>query len=88
MIKMNIKIYNKNYQIKNSKKNKTLLEILESHNIKIDYQCRQGYCGSCKIDLIKGTVITSLKSQPIVYLNPGEILPCCCKIKENIEIKI
>lgn len=88
MTKMNIKIYNKNYQIKNSKKNKTLLEILEFHNIKIDYQCRQGYCGSCKIDLIQGTVITSPKSQPIVYLNPGEILPCCCKIKENIEIKI
>ncbi|HXK00622.1 MAG TPA: class I ribonucleotide reductase maintenance protein YfaE [Buchnera sp. (in: enterobacteria)] len=88
MKNINIQIHNKYYKIQCNKKHKTLLEILESYNIKVEYQCRQGYCGLCKIYLIKGTVASSLKFQPMAYLNPGEILPCCCKIKESIEIKL
>ena len=26
----------------------SLLAALESHNVEVEYQCREGYCGSCR----------------------------------------
>ncbi len=26
----------------------SLLAALESHNVAVEYQCREGYCGSCR----------------------------------------
>lgn len=28
----------------------SLLAALESHNVAVEYQCREGYCGSCRTD--------------------------------------
>ena len=32
----------------------SLLAALESHNIDVEYQCREGYCGSCRTRLVSG----------------------------------
>lgn len=34
----------------------SLLAALESHNIDVEYQCREGYCGSCRTRLVSGQV--------------------------------
>ena len=36
--------------------NMTLLEFAEAHEIEVDYSCRSGSCGECKMKLIKGKV--------------------------------
>ncbi|WP_457913610.1 class I ribonucleotide reductase maintenance protein YfaE [Candidatus Gillettellia adelgis] len=63
-----------------------LLEILELHWIKVEYQCRSGYCGICRLKLVKGDV--AYYQSPLALINDGEILPCCCMLTTNIELGI
>ena len=63
---------------------KTLLENLEVHALEIEFHCRDGHCGACKCLLISGKV--EYKNQPLAYLREGEILPCSCRSKEDIQI--
>ncbi|QFQ32910.1 2Fe-2S ferredoxin-like protein [Buchnera aphidicola (Aphis fabae)] len=66
----------------------SLLSILNKHNIHIGYQCKSGYCGTCRIQIIKGRVHYLIK-QPIAALfKKNEIFPCCCIPNGNIIIKI
>jgi hypothetical protein len=62
----------------------TLLEALERTGHEAEYQCRSGYCGSCRVKLLSGSV--SYDSMPMAFVQPGEILPCCCRVKEDISI--
>ncbi|SFN31352.1 ferredoxin [Izhakiella capsodis] len=64
----------------------SLLAALESHKVCVEYQCREGYCGSCRTRLLKGEVCYA--SKPLAFLQPDEILPCCCQAKGDIEIDI
>ncbi|RWR01319.1 2Fe-2S ferredoxin [[Pantoea] beijingensis] len=64
----------------------SLLDTLESHNLCVEYQCREGYCGSCRTRLLKGEVC--YVAQPLAFVQDGEILPCCCKAKGDIEIEL
>ena len=34
----------------------SLLNFLEQHQIHQEYQCRSGYCGSCRVKIKKGKV--------------------------------
>ncbi|HBO24063.1 MULTISPECIES: class I ribonucleotide reductase maintenance protein YfaE [unclassified Providencia] len=61
-----------------------LLEALEDSRIPAEYQCREGYCGSCRVTLHKGKV--GYKHKPLAYVQEGEILPCCCQPLSDIEI--
>ncbi|ANI31485.1 2Fe-2S ferredoxin [Yersinia entomophaga] len=63
-----------------------LLEVLEQHQIQVEYQCRSGYCGSCRIRLLKGEVCYA--QQPLAFVQDGEILPCCCQPVGDIELEI
>ncbi|MBY6016636.1 class I ribonucleotide reductase maintenance protein YfaE [Ferrimonas balearica] len=59
-----------------------LLRSLESHG---HYsECRNGYCGACKTVLTKGKV--KYLTEPMAYLRPGQILPCCCVPDGDIEL--
>ena len=62
-----------------------LLEALEQHQIAVEYQCRSGYCGSCRMQLLKGEVCYS--TQPLAFIQDGDILPCCCMPLGDIEIE-
>ena len=61
-----------------------LLEALEDSRIPVEYQCREGYCGSCRVTLLHGKV--GYKQKPIAFVQDGEILPCCCHPLSDIEI--
>ncbi|WHL25212.1 MAG: class I ribonucleotide reductase maintenance protein YfaE [Candidatus Blochmannia vicinus] len=84
-------IFSKKYlNIRFSHNNNTyrsLLEALEIHHIPlINYQCRSGYCGSCRALLIKGKV--RYHTEPLSYINSNEILTCCCAPIEHIILKL
>ncbi|MGL4859109.1 MAG: class I ribonucleotide reductase maintenance protein YfaE [Enterobacteriaceae bacterium] len=64
----------------------SLLELLEAHQIPLEYQCRSGYCGACRTRLLKGRV--HYHQVPLAVLNPGEILPCCCLPEADIELEL
>lgn len=64
----------------------SLLEALEYHGIAVEYQCRSGYCGSCRCRMTKGTVI--YRQEPLALVNDGEILPCCSRPASDIELDI
>ncbi|CAM3580225.1 class I ribonucleotide reductase maintenance protein YfaE [Parendozoicomonas haliclonae] len=64
----------------------TLLEALESENIAMEYQCRQGYCGCCQIKLIDGDV--EYQEEPLAFVQEGHILPCCCKANSDVTVAL
>ena len=63
-----------------------LLESLEAQGVQVPYQCRDGYCGGCRTDLLEGEV--AYLQEPMAWINKGEILPCCCVPKTPLKLKI
>lgn len=64
--------------------NETLLEALERTGHQVEYQCRSGYCGACRTKLHSGSV--TYDSVPMAFLMPDEILPCCCRVNEDLTL--
>lgn len=64
----------------------SLLESLEAQGVQLPYQCREGYCGGCRTDLIEGDV--AYLQEPMAWINEGEILPCCCVPKTALKLKL
>ena len=64
----------------------TLLEALESQQVELEYQCREGFCGSCQVQLVEGEV--EYFAEPIAFVSEGKILPCCCYPKSDLTIDI
>lgn len=64
--------------------NETLLQGLERTGHEVKYQCKKGYCGLCRIQLISGEV--SYEDEPLALLLKNEILPCCCTPKTNLRL--
>lgn len=67
-------------------KGKTLLESLEQDGVEVHYHCREGFCGACRTRLTKGSV--TYNSEPLAYIDDGEILPCCCIPNSDIDIEL
>lgn len=63
-----------------------LLDSLESQGVDINFQCREGYCGSCRIKLLQGEVHYLL--DPMAWLGEDEVLTCCTVPKTNLVIDI
>ena len=64
----------------------TLLEGLERTGHKVEYQCRSGYCGACRVTLRSGSV--DYINTPLASLRQDEILPCCCRAVEPLVVKV
>ncbi|VEB96196.1 CDP-6-deoxy-L-threo-D-glycero-4-hexulose-3-dehydrase reductase [Cedecea lapagei] len=73
-------------QLTSEEEHPSLLAALESHKVCVEYQCREGYCGSCRTRLLAGEV--QWLTEPLAFIQPGEILPCCCKARGDIEIEM
>jgi len=65
----------------------TLLECLESNDVKVDYHCRDGFCGACRVTLISGE-INYPNGEPLAFVGENEILPCCCVPVTDINLVI
>ncbi len=64
----------------------SLLEGLERTGHEVEYQCRGGYCGACRIKLLSGTVL--YEEAPLAFIGEDEVLPCCCTPLETIKIDV
>lgn len=64
----------------------SVLHCLESHQIEVAFQCREGYCGACRATLVSGKV--DYNEEPLAFVRDGEILLCCCKPNGDIHIKL
>ncbi|MBO9482494.1 MULTISPECIES: class I ribonucleotide reductase maintenance protein YfaE [Gammaproteobacteria] len=68
------------------RKELTLLEALEQENVDMEYQCREGFCGSCQVTLVAGEV--TYTTEPIAFIPEGKILTCCCQLNSDVTIEI
>ncbi|MDE1462060.1 class I ribonucleotide reductase maintenance protein YfaE [Spartinivicinus poritis] len=64
----------------------TLLEAMEAQQLVTEYQCRQGYCGACQVELINGNI--KYTEEPIAFTPKGRILACCAKPTSDITIEL
>ncbi|WP_429164572.1 class I ribonucleotide reductase maintenance protein YfaE [Aeromonas rivipollensis] len=64
----------------------SLLDTLERHGHRVEFQCRSGYCGACRTPLLAGRV--HYPSVPLAFVAPGECLPCCCRPMGAIRLDI
>lgn len=62
----------------------SLLDGLERTGHEVEYQCRSGYCGSCRLRIESGSV--SYRETPLAFIGRDEILPCCCIPEEDLVI--
>tara|TARA_R110002110_G_scaffold405550_1_gene624743 strand:- start:2117 stop:4015 length:1899 start_codon:yes stop_codon:yes gene_type:complete len=67
---------------------RTVLDVAEDVGVDIDYSCREGICGVCRVHLLKGKVTMAIEDG----LEPGDkennmILACQAKTTENISVK-
>lgn len=65
---------------------RSLLDALEANKVQVEFQCRSGYCGSCRMRLLQGEV--RYLETPLAFIQRGEILPCCCLPVEDIELEL
>ena len=65
--------------------NDNLLEALERSGHDIEYQCRAGYCGSCRTRKISGQVIYD--DLPLAFIARDEVLPCCCRAASDLRLE-
>ena len=65
----------------------SLLDSIEAQQLDIDYNCRAGFCSSCKCELIDGEVENIQTPNPVIPLKEGEILTCCSRPKSDLELR-
>jgi uncharacterized protein len=57
----------------------TILEFAEANNLRPDYSCRAGVCGTCMCRILEGEV--EYEESPSASVNPGSVLICISKPK-------
>lgn len=83
---MKVHLTRSNLTIEIKEVNTSLLDSLEKNNVQVEYQCREGYCGSCRCKLISGEV--EWVKDPLAFIGKDDILPCCVKPKGDIEVDL
>jgi ferredoxin len=56
----------------------TVLQQLEQRGFRVPYQCREGYCGACRMVLIKGSI--TYVQEPLAWCGDSEVLACSCVV--------
>ncbi|WP_367680778.1 class I ribonucleotide reductase maintenance protein YfaE [Candidatus Fukatsuia anoeciicola] len=86
MVNFIINLYKSKLQFDYPTESNHLLEVLKKHKIPVEYECCSGYCGVCRLILLKGKIDYLI--QPLAFIQNNEILPCCCKPIGDIIINI
>ncbi|WP_299021281.1 2Fe-2S iron-sulfur cluster-binding protein [uncultured Photobacterium sp.] len=61
------------------------LQLLESRGIAVNANCREGYCGSCRV---KANGEAKYFREPIGFLARDEVLPCCLSTSSDINLLV
>ncbi|WP_201526646.1 MULTISPECIES: class I ribonucleotide reductase maintenance protein YfaE [Psychrobacter] len=64
----------------------SLLDGLLRTGHKVDYQCKEGYCGSCRIRQVTSSQPIDYPFAPLAMIEDNEILPCCCRVQGVVYI--
>lgn len=65
----------------------TLLDgMIRTGHTAVRYECRQGYCGACRMHIIGKTGDIHYKSPPIAHLEQHEVLACCCLATGSLQV--
>jgi 3-phenylpropionate/trans-cinnamate dioxygenase ferredoxin reductase subunit len=59
-----------------------LLDAALLHGIDIPYDCRSGYCGSCRVRVLEGLVLGGQTS------DPESVLACQCRVISDLELAL
>ena len=70
--------------LKLSEDNLTILEVLEKNGMKMNYQCREGFCGVCRCKIISGKF--NYKYEPLAMAKEDEIFICIAKALSDIKL--
>lgn len=65
----------------------TILETAEDNGITIDYSCRQGYCGVCKVRLLEGSVSMAIQDGLSSRDRASQIILACQAIPKT-DVKV
>ena len=65
---------------------RTLLESLQNNKTEVLYHCKEGFCGACRCKLKSGSI--TYINEPLACVRKGEILTCCSKPEQDIEIEL
>ena len=75
-----ISTHDKTFQLQQGE---TLLEGLGALDTKVNTNVA-AVVGSCRVKILDGKV--SYDNFPLAFVAPGEILPCCCRVTEDIKL--
>lgn len=65
----------------------TLLDgMIRTEHQQVRYECRQGYCGSCRMRVTAKTGQLYYTKPPIAMLDDDEVLACCCKAVGSLQV--
>lgn len=53
-----------------------------------DYQCKEGYCGSCRLQVDYHSKDIGYQFEPLATINKNELLACCCQVEGVLRLKI
>ena len=66
-----------------------LLEFIEAHDIDIDYGCRSGSCGDCKVRVLKGDIAMSCEhGLDAADKANGYVLSCVSTVKGDCVLDL
>ncbi len=66
----------------------SILELAEENGIDIEYECRQGFCGTCKVKLLAGEVdMETEDGLEDEEIRNGFILTCVSVPKSDIVLE-
>ena len=54
----------------------------------VSYQCKQGYCGSCRSRVIGHSLPISYPNPPMAHLKDDELLPCVCQVQGVVYLDL
>jgi ferredoxin len=64
-----------------------VMQILEDNNIKLNTECRAGYCGQCKCEA-KNPEAVQHSDNALTVLSDKQILPCSAYVLEDQEVEL
>ena len=64
----------------------SLLETMQEQQVNLYYECREGYCGTCKLKLVAGDV--RYRTEPTTPLAADECLPCCAYPFSDVTLEL
>lgn len=67
-----------------------LLNGLLRVNVNANFECQQGFCGTCKVKFkpLSSQYHIHYLQPPLVLLADDELLPCCCQVVGAIRLDI